>query len=227
MLRLVRKRGVILRSRQQILEERKYLVEVLANLEPPQWQLKTLCARWTIEDLAAHLIVRERGGALARTGIFVPRFHRRHASAMAGVKGLGHEKMIAQLERPPAWVGLFPPNIIEFFVHNEDLIRGELQRRRALSDELEDVLSSYIEVLSGLAFRRVAGAFELIVHDKNSRSEIWKTVGRGPKQNIELEITGRPGELVLLFMGRGRHADVEVSGDAEARKFYELADVGI
>lgn len=55
-----------------ILAERAFFVKTLKGLKQSEWRADTLCAGWDVEDLAAHLIVRERGNIPARAGIVVP-----------------------------------------------------------------------------------------------------------------------------------------------------------
>lgn len=210
-----------------ILAERAYFVEVLRGLSKVEWQADTLCAGWNVEDLAAHLIVRERGSIPARAGIVMPFLHHKHDKAIAKMKQIGHKKMIAKLEHPPAWVKRLPFNVIEFYVHNEDLLRGKLGRSRVPSDELEAALSEFVPQLARFAFRRVSGGFRLIIHDETSGETHERLIGKQTAASPELEISGRAGEIILLFMGRGKHAKVRAAGSEEAKRLYRLADIGI
>ncbi len=210
-----------------ILAERAFFVKTLKELKQAEWRADTLCAGWDVEDLAAHLIVRERGSIPARAGIVMPFLHHKHDAAITKMKQIGHEKMIAKLEHPPAWVKRLPFNVIEFYVHNEDLLRGKLGRSRVISDELEAVLSGFVPQLARFAFRRVSGRFRLVIHDESSGETHERSVGKHSEASPELEISGRAGELVLLFMGRGKHAKARASGTEEAKHLYRLADIGI
>ena len=210
-----------------ILAERAFFVKTLKGLRQSEWRADTLCAGWDVEDLAAHLIVRERGNIPARAGIVVPFLHHKHDAAITKTKRIGHEKMIAQLEKPPVWVKRLPFNVIEFYVHNEDLLRGKLGRSRVISVELEAALSEFVPQLARFAFRRVSDGFRLVIHDESSGETHEKSVGKCSEVSPELEISGRAGELILLFMGRGKHAKVKSSGTDEAKRLYRLADIGI
>jgi uncharacterized protein (TIGR03085 family) len=210
-----------------ILAERAFFVDTLKGLKKNQWQADTLCAGWTVEDLAAHLIVRERGSIPARAGIVMPFLHHKHDVAIAEMKQIGHKKLINKLEHPPAWIKRLPFNVIEFYVHNEDLLRGKLGRSRVISDELEEALSGFVLQLARLAFRRVTGSFRLVIHDESSSETHERQIGKQNTSSPELEISGRAGELILLFMGRGKHAKVRAAGSDEAKRLYRLADVGI
>jgi uncharacterized protein (TIGR03085 family) len=210
-----------------ILSERQFFVETLKGLKPAEWRTSTLCAGWNVEDLAAHLIVRERGGLVARLGIVLPFLHHKHDASIRKTKQKSHNELIKILAEPPFWVKRFPFNVIEFFVHNEDLLRGELKRKRVLSDELEQALSGYVPQLMRLAFRKVSGGFDLVVHDETVGAVYRRHFGSVAESMPELELTATAGELVLLFAGRGRHAKVRVSGSAEAKRLYAIADIGL
>lgn len=216
-------------SKRTIIEaERQFFVDTLAKLTSKQWQAQTLCDGWDIEDLAAHLLVRERGGLLARSGIVLPFLHHQHDAAIVKMKSIGHAELIRRLSKPPAWVPRLGFNVIEFFVHNEDLLRGDLHRTRKLSPELEAALSGYLPTLARFAFRRVVGPFVLIMHDTAADEVHEQVIGRGQSVDLpELRLEGPPGEFVLLFMGRGRHAKLKLEGDRAAREIYKVADVGV
>lgn len=215
-------------KREVILAERAFLVDTLRGLQARQWQAETLCAGWTIEDLAAHLLVRERGGILARSGIVLPFLHHRHDAAIVKMKHNSHEELLRRLEKPPAWIPLLSFNVIEFYVHNEDVLRGGLQRTRKLSDELESALSDFVPVLSKLAFRRVVGSFRLVMHDTVADQIHEQVIGRGAATELpELRLEGPPGEFIMLFMGRGRQARLKQEGDRSAREIYKVADIGL
>lgn len=215
-------------KREVILAERAYFVHTLRGLKAAEWQAMTLCDGWTAEDLAAHLLVRERGGLLARTGIILPFLHQKHDAAIVKMKQIGHAEMLKRLAKPPAWIPMVGFNVIEFFVHNEDLLRGDLKRTRKLDESLEAALSGFVPLLSRLAWRRVEGAFNLVMHDAFRDEVHEQTIGRPRGNDIpELRLTGRPGEFILLFMGRARSAQLQIEGDVAARRIYDAADIGV
>ncbi len=216
-------------KRQAILAERQYCVETLRGLKQSEWLAMTLCDGWTIEDLAAHLIVRERGGLGARAGIVLPFWYSKHEIAIQQMKHIGHKQLIHRLAKPPAWIPLFGPNLVEFYIHNEDVLRGELKRKRQLPELVEQELASFVPLLSRFAWRRVEGAFRLVLHDSFTNEVHEQVIGRAHHgvDVPELRLTGRPGEFLLLFMGRARAARLQVEGDMAARRIYEAADIGV
>lgn len=216
------------RTRDLVIAEREYFVSTLKSLKSRDWLVPTLCDGWTAEDLAAHLIVRERGNLIARAGIVLPFLHHKHDAAVKMMKHRPHAELIVLLSKPPAWVPRLRANIIEFYVHNEDLLRGGLKRRREVSAELEAALSSFVPMLARFAFRRVTGPLEFVLRDESSGQEITRRKGKTKAgEYVHLEIAGPSTELILLMMGRGRHAKVKVSGSHEARDLYRLADIGV
>lgn len=214
-------------TREQILEEREYFVKTLEELSAKQWKADTLCAGWNVEDLAAHLLVRERGNPLARAGILVSFLHHYHDRGIEKTKSIGHTAMIKRLSNPPAWIPGFSTNLIELYVHNEDLLRGGLKRSRKIDDELAMALAGFVPTLARFALRRLPKPMLITVQETLTGDEVEVQRGTTSGDAPHLIIRGQPGELVLLFMGRGRHAQVEVDGDDEALASYRLTDVGV
>lgn len=214
-------------AREQILAERAYFVKTLEELSAKQWTADTLCAGWNVEDLAAHLIVRERGNLLARAGIVVSFLHHYHNRGIEKTKSIGHAALINRLSNPPAWIPGFSTNLIELYVHNEDLLRGGLKRSRKIDDELAMALSGFVPSLARFALRRLPKPMLITVQETLTGDEVEVRRGSDTEGSPHLIIRGQPGELVLLFMGRGRHAKVEVDGDSEAVASYRLTDVGV
>jgi|GEM_PF-1703988 len=210
-----------------ISQERAYTVKLLRNLKPGQWDFDTLCAGWTIADLMAHILVRERGGPLARAGILIPALRGRTNQAMDNQKKAGHKAMIELLAKPPAWVSVVKYNLVEFFVHNEDIVRSQLKQSRELSPEIEEALSEMLPGIARLGLRAVHEPLIVDIIDETTREVIEIRRGQAGDEAPHLRLVGRPGEFILLFMGRGRQAKIAVSGDAAAKEIYRLAAIGL
>ena len=108
--------------------ERAAICDEFARVGPDR---PTLCAGWTTRDLLAHLLVRERQ-PWASPGIVVPALNQVTERAMAKFADTPWPQMITQLRRgAPGWspfrIGKVDEfaNGGEFFVHHEDVRRGE------------------------------------------------------------------------------------------------------
>lgn len=108
-------------------DERTALCDLLDRLGPDQ---PTLCTGWTTNDLAAHLVLRERR-PLAAPGIvlrplsgYTERVHR-------GLAGRPFPALVQTLRQPPRWSPLAfaavdrAVNTLEMFLHHEDARRGQ------------------------------------------------------------------------------------------------------
>lgn len=194
--------------------ERAALADALAAAGPAK---PTLCAGWTTGDLLAHLLVRERL-PWAAPGILVPALAPLTERAMRGFAAQPWVELVAQFRAgPPWWAPYRIPavdalaNGVEYFVHHEDVRRGEPGWRPrepdvARDDELWAVLGRvgrflYRRSSVGVALRRPDGAQRVV------------RTGTGIAT-----ITGEPGELLLHAFGRDA-ARVHVDGagpDVEA-----------
>ncbi|MBN1174022.1 MAG: TIGR03085 family protein [Micromonosporaceae bacterium] len=112
--------------------ERLALAETLEAVGPGA---PTLCAGWASQDLAAHLVVRERrplaslGNVIRPLSGYTDRVQRRLAEASVGI---GEYRRLVEAVRQGPPGGLFriggvdeSLNLAEFFVHHEDLRRAQ------------------------------------------------------------------------------------------------------
>ena len=205
--------------------ERRELCDLLEEVGP---DAPTLCGTWTTADLAAHLVVRERdliGGA----GIIVP-----------WLAGTTEKHMASQLRRHgfPGLVDLIrsgPPfgpmkvpavrhlaNIVEFFVHHEDVRRPHGLAPRTDRPELDDELWGMLKRMAPFMVRKagVKGVHLRLVRDTGA------VVGAGGGDQ-EVTITGPAGELVLELYGRQSVAQVSYDGADDAVARVRAADFGI
>lgn len=209
--------------------ERASLCDLLDEVGP---DAPTLCAGWTTRLLTAHLVVRERrpdigpglvvGGALAR---WTERVTARTAERLT------FEQLVERLRLgPPKWLQRVdgPMNLIEFFVHHEDVRRAvDGWTPRNETDALQDVLWLYqqrrvrlqtraLRTLE-LAIARPGGAPFLVRNQK-------KTIG---VESPAVLVTGEPGELALYFFGRRNHALVELTGDPDGVAYVRSTPIGL
>ena len=107
-------------------QEREGVCDVLSSAGP---DALTLCEGWKTRDLAAHLFVRERR-PLAMPGIMIGgscATFTRH-SMLAALRAHGYQGVVDIVRSGPPllWRPIDPlVNLVEFFVHHEDVRRAQ------------------------------------------------------------------------------------------------------
>lgn len=185
--------------------ERQFTVDLLKKLTPEQWRASTLCAGWTVEDLAAHLVVRE--GIIAPIGLVIPPLHRIHDNRIEKMKAKGHAEIIKKLQKYP-WYIPAVANTGEFYVHNEDLLRGGLKMSRpepnkAAQAILWNSLNGLVKIKKGL----VKDLGNVMI--ENSQTADVLTIANAKNQE-DTTIKGQASEVLLYFYGRRSAAKVKV-----------------
>jgi uncharacterized protein (TIGR03085 family) len=203
--------------------EREELADLFLELGP---DAPTLDEGWTTEDLAAHLLVRERDPR-ASLGILKPdsRFGRTTARLMEKAKAKGYPTVVARVRKGAPLVPWRIPglrtllNLNEYVVHHEDVRRANGRGPRTDRPDLDEKIWAMLrrgakmltrDVKSGLVLRRPSG--DEVVARKGERSAT---------------LTGEPVELLLYLMGRRGAAQVELTGEADAVAAVERAKLGI
>jgi uncharacterized protein (TIGR03085 family) len=195
-------------------QERRELCGLFEELGP---LAPTLLPGWTANDLAAHIVLRERdlvaGPCIALPGRF-QRFAERRRVELA--KSHDFAWLVARIRSGPP-VGFFRigwvrsvPNLNEFFVHHEDVRRANGLRPRTLPPALDEALWHNVRRGGRYLTRRLRDA-GLDVEWPGTGQRM--TVRRGePKARL----SGSPGELLLYVFGRQSVAEVDVSGSPAA-----------
>ena len=185
----------------------------------------TLCGEWTASDLAAHLIVRERRPLSGVGIVFSPLAGLTERSMAVQQQKRTFEELVERVRGGPpppmSWVDE-SVNTIEYFVHHEDVRRGAGDDTpRARIDAVDDALWSRLERMGSMLARGVKGVgLTLVRTDTDARV----TARKGEP---EAELRGTPGELVLYLYGRGDHAEVELTGAADAVEVVKAASFGL
>lgn len=185
----------------------------------------TLCAGWNARDLLTHLLVRERRPWTA-AGIVVPALSPVTDRAMAGYAKEAWPNMIDELRTgPPPWspfrLGKVDEiaNGAEFFVHHEDLRRGEAGWEPRPSDpERDGRLWTLLSSMARLLFRR--SPVGVVLARPEGAQQVVAT-GHGL-----VTVAGDPAELVLHAFGRDA-ARVEVRGVPADVEAYRAAPRGL
>lgn len=183
-----------------IVGERQALAAELATLTEQEWATPSLCAGWTVRDVAAHVISspqltwREMGrfapgmarygynGAILRDGL------RRGRVPTAEL--LADYAQWASVRRGPATVTDVEP-LIDVLVHTQDILRP-LGRRHPMPVEAVPVAGRRARLLAGLLGAGPVRRLRLVATDVD-----WAL---GPVQGPRVE--GPAEELLMLLCGR-------------------------
>ncbi len=190
--------------------ERRSLVEAMVAAGP---DAPTLCGTWTVRDLAAHLIVRERRPDAA-PGILLRPLAGRLESVQAKVAVKPFEDLVELVRTGPPWWSPLKPvdavaNLSEMFVHHEDVRRAESGwEPRELAAEDEDRLWKLLRRMGRMAYRKSPVPLTLATPDGRSVAVVS---GDGPG----VTLTGKPSELLLHAFGR-EEVRIATAGEDEA-----------
>ncbi|MFH8660388.1 TIGR03085 family metal-binding protein [Streptomyces afghaniensis] len=204
--------------------ERLLLADLLETAGP---DAPTLCEGWTTRDLAAHVVVRERRPDAAG-GILIKQLAPRLDRVMAEYTDKPYEELIQLIRTGPPRFSPFSlkpvdemSNIIEFYVHTEDVRRAQPDwSPRELDPVFQDALWSRLERTARLMGRSVPTG--LVLRRPDGQTVVAQ---RGAPV---VTVTGEPSELVLFSYGRQSKAEVELDGDEDAiAKLQETKQLGI
>jgi uncharacterized protein (TIGR03085 family) len=202
-------------------DERVALCALLDEIGPRE---PTLCEGWTTLDLAAHLVLREHrpdaglgilGGPLAAR---TRRLQRRLTERTP------YQTLVQMVRTGPPRLSVFGlpgaderVNVVEFFVHHEDVRRARPGwEPRKLDQGLTEVLWRRLG-LAKFLLRKAPVGVELVRDDE---PEPGAAGGRGgPRVRITAKartpvvtVTGSPAELTMWALGRTTAARVRLDG---------------
>lgn len=196
--------------------ERSALATALRDAGP---DAPTLCAGWRSRHVAAHVVLRETAPVVA-AGIVVPALGARTERAIQELAATateppGYADLVAKVAAgPPRWSPMSwageGADLLEFFVHTEDVRRGAGRDvPRALTPQEVEALWHRLVRTAPLLYRRPPGVV-LVVPGGPRR-----TVRRAKQGAGTVVVRGDVGELVLHAFGRGASAHVHVLGDPQ------------
>ncbi len=198
-------------------QERQTLCDLLVERGP---DAPTLCEGWRTNDLAAHLVVRERRPDSGPGLVWPPLAGHTDKVRNAVRDRTPWEKLVETVRRgPPLVLRPFdgPMNTVEFFIHVEDVRRAQDGwEPRPISPELADAL--WARVGAGGMAKKVPATIVL-----SSPGRADKERGTGPR----LTVAGEPGELTMFGAGRQGATRVEISGDADLAAQLRTAPLGV
>ncbi|MFG3257620.1 maleylpyruvate isomerase family mycothiol-dependent enzyme [Streptomyces sp. NPDC048172] len=191
--------------------ERAALIEDLAGLDEARWEVPSLCAGWTVHDVAAHLVDTARTtrlgfvAGLARAGFDFDRQNTRGVERERGaVPAETLEKLRQVASRTSTPPASLDTRLVEEIVHGED-IRRPLGLTRAYPREAV-VRALRLQARTPASF---GGAKELVGRVRLTASDAELTLGEGP------EVTGTALSLLLAVSGRPVAED-ELTGPGAA-----------
>lgn len=208
--------------------ERQALSSTLTRLGP---DAPTLCEGWASRDLAAHIVLRERRPD-AIAGAFLPPLAQ-HSQRVQDTYAEGSWAGLVDMVRqgPPGWSPSRVPavdgavNLIEFYVHHEDLLRADPSwtpaQIRQIGPEVQEALWARLKQAGQLMFRKSPVGIVLVTPEHGRRAV------KGPTKLGTVVLRGEPSELVLYGFGRGDVAQVEVEGEPAAVEALAGATFGI
>ncbi|MFI6363659.1 TIGR03085 family metal-binding protein [Nocardia sp. NPDC050630] len=188
--------------------ERRALVDTMSAVGP---DAPTLCGGWTVRDLAAHLVVRERRPD-ASPGIMLKPFAGYLESVQTKAARRPFPELLADVRSGPPWWSPLKPldavvNLTEMFVHHEDVRRGAPGwEPRDLPAADEDKLWSGLRRMGRMAYRKAPVTVELATPD-GRRAVVHTKPG-----TAQVTLTGKPSELLLHAFGRDE-VRIETAGD--------------
>jgi uncharacterized protein (TIGR03085 family) len=197
--------------------ERAQLVQALTDAGP---DAPTLCEGWEARHLAAHIVLRE-SSVIVGAGIVVPALATRAESAIARLADTAstaesYRELVSRVAdgpsrlHPMAWAP-GPANLLEFYVHTEDVRRGAGPvPARELEPEHRAALWAYVLTAGALRLRRVPVGVVLVRPDG-----VRHPLHRAKADRGTVVVRGDVGELVLYLFGRGAAADVRLEGARE------------
>jgi uncharacterized protein (TIGR03085 family) len=202
--------------------ERLALADLMAEVGP---DAPTLCGGWTVRDLLAHLLVRERR-LDAAPGILIKRLAGRTERVQRQFAAGDFGALLDLLRRPPWWspAGLATldelVNLSEMFVHHEDVRRAAPGWvPRTLEPDLSGALWTQARRRASLVLRRYPVQVRVIAPGHG-------TVVTGRPGTQPVNLTGTPGELLMFLFGRQGHARASLNGLAEHTARLRAARLG-
>lgn len=188
--------------------ERALLCGLAQQLGP---DAPTLCEGWTVNDLVAHLVVRE--GSPAAAGLVVPALSGVLERARVKRREEEFEALVERLRQGPPFYSPFrlpkvgsSLNLLEFYVHHEDVRRAQpTWEPRSLPRATEDGIWRSTRVAGRGLVSRCGVGVVAERSDTGGRADLRK----GDRQVV---VRGLPSEVALYLHGRKEQARVELGG---------------
>ena len=209
--------------------ERATLAHALRAAGPDR---PTLCAGWASRHLAAHVVLRETAPLVAAGAVLPPLSRRTEraidALAERSADSGAYAALVDRVERGP---GRWSPmslmgdagNLLEFFIHTEDVRRGAGPVPPLELDPAHtEAIWSRLARQAPLLYRRAPVGIVLVVPGGPRRAV------RRPKGDAgTVVVRGEVGELALHAFGREGAAHVDVLGDPADVEALQRSGTGV
>jgi uncharacterized protein (TIGR03083 family) len=185
-------------------DERGDLADFLTTLAPQDWQQPSLCSKWTVKDVVAHVISYEELGTMGLLKRFAKGWVvRANQVGVDEFATLSPQQLLAFLRnhlQPRGLTAGFGGMIalVDGTIHHQDIRRSLGRPRRIPTERLERVLDAVPGNPRLGAGRRIRGL-------RLRATDVGWAHGHGP------EVTG-PGEALLMAMSGRRAALADLSG---------------
>jgi uncharacterized protein (TIGR03085 family) len=200
--------------------ERAALVDALTEVGP---DAPTLCDGWTAADLAAHVYVRERRPDAALGVLPLGPLSAYTNRVMTSVRRVySYDELLRKISEvaPILRVTHLDEviNVVEFFVHTEDVRRPSNLAVREMPADFERAIWARLSRQARMSFRRVPVRVRL-------EPTVGKPVEVGRGELVE--VRGKPSELLMLAFNRKAVARVEYDGSPAAIDALRGARIGL
>lgn len=185
--------------------ERATLARTLRTLTPEQWQHDSLCAGWTVKDVAAHIISTPQMGFGRTLGLFARNLGRgyntmifretkRLAESQTTEQILADFETYATSRRKVATTTTIEP-LIDALVHHQDIVRP-LGLRHDMDPAAAVVAADRVRALALLmGTRRFIKGVRMVATDIDWARGQGRVV-EGPMQELLMLCSGRETDLV-------------------------------
>lgn len=184
--------------------ERTELADLLTTLTPEQWEAQSLCERWRVRDVVAHVMSFDGVGLLGMARrVIRGRIIEANQVWVDELASLSTEQLLDRLRarlRPQGLATMFGGRLalLDVTIHHQDIRRPLGLPRRIPAERLRCVLGDSLHTPELPAWRLARGL-------RLTPTDLDWSHGKGP------ELTG-PAEAVLMAITGRRSAIGELSG---------------
>ena len=180
-------------------DERADLADLLGTLTEAQWNVRSLCERWRVRDVVAHMISYDDLTVAAGVRLFLRgRLHldRINEIGVSEAGSLTTEQLLDRFRnhlQPAALTNGFKGAIglVDAVIHHQD-IRRPLGLSRQVPEERLRFALDFAVRSPALPARRLTRGLRLVATDIAWSSGRGPEV-RGPAESVLMAVTGRPG----------------------------------